>query len=315
VFIFSVSQNPHKVRKFIYELQYNFVILHHSKERNTMKDITSHNIDTFVSLIEESQSIAIVGHMKPDGDALGSCVGMYHYLGLYGKDSIKIVLPHRTQAYLNFILDEESSTNILIHEDHPKKAEEAIRSSDLIICLDFNAFHRTDRLENALTESSAAKILIDHHLNPDRDSFTLSISEIAISSEPVIKIKTGGEILTFGITTDVKVKVNGDVATLYDLRVGDAIKATTESDTILSIETTSVSGTGNPVNGIVEVVNASKGFIKVNGETIFCKDTTTTFVTAAGETKTMKNIAEGQTVSVRGVMQNGAYMATLIIIE
>ena len=182
MFIFSVSQNPHKVRKFIYELQYNFVILHHSKERNTMKDITSHNIDTFISLIEESQSIAIVGHMKPDGDALGSCVGMYHYLGLYGKDSIKIVLPHRTQAYLNFIIDEESSRNILIHEDHPKKAEEAIRSSDLIICLDFNAFHRTDRLENALTESSAAKILIDHHLNPDRDSFTLSISEIAISS-------------------------------------------------------------------------------------------------------------------------------------
>ena len=182
MFIFSVSQNPHKVRKFIYELQYNFVILHHSKRRNIMKDLTSHNIATLTSMIEKSQSIAIVGHMKPDGDALGSCLGMYHYLGLYGKDDVKIVLPHRTQAYLNFIVDKESQKNILIHEDHPKKAEEAILSSDLIICLDFNAFHRTDRLENALNESTAEKILIDHHLNPDREKFTLSFSETAISS-------------------------------------------------------------------------------------------------------------------------------------
>ncbi|MBR5499868.1 MAG: DHH family phosphoesterase [Bacteroidales bacterium] len=147
-----------------------------------MKDITSHNIYTFTSLIKEAQSIAVVGHMKPDGDALGSCLGMYHYLSLYGKENVKIVLPHRTQAYLNFIIDKESSKDILIHEEHPKKAEEVILESDLIICLDFNAFHRTDRLENALTESSAAKILIDHHLNPDREKFTLSFSEISISS-------------------------------------------------------------------------------------------------------------------------------------
>ena len=182
MFIFSVSQNPHKVRKFIYELQYNFVILHHSKQRTIMKDITSHNIDTFISLITASQSIVIVGHMKPDGDALGSCLGMYHYLSLFSKEAVKVVLPHRTQAHLNFIIDNESSKDILIHEDHPKRAEEAIKQSDLIICLDFNAFHRTDRLESTLTESSAAKILIDHHLNPDREKFTLSFSEIAISS-------------------------------------------------------------------------------------------------------------------------------------
>ena len=182
MFIFSVSQNPHKVRKFIYELQYNFVILRHSKQQNIMKDITSHNIERFTSLIEQAQSIAIVGHMKPDGDALGSCLGMYHYLQMLGKEEVKIVLPNRTQAYLNFIVDKESSKDILVHEDHPKKAEEAITESNLIICLDFNAFHRTDRLETALTESTAQKILIDHHLNPDRDSFTLSFSETAISS-------------------------------------------------------------------------------------------------------------------------------------
>ena len=147
-----------------------------------MKDITSQNIQTLVSLIEESERIVIVGHMKPDGDALGSCLGMYHYLSLYGKENRKIILPHRTQFHLNFLIDKESRKDILIHEDKTAAAEKAIKESDLIICLDFNAFHRTDTLEGALTEATAKKILIDHHLNPDRNAFDLSFSEIEISS-------------------------------------------------------------------------------------------------------------------------------------
>ena len=142
-----------------------------------------------------------------------------------------------------------------------------------------------------------------------------TIAEIVYSAEPIVKIKTGGEIIEFGVTPDVKVKVNGEAATLYELRVGASVKATAESDTILSIETTVATGAGSSVSGVIEVVNASKGFIKVNGETIFCKDTTTKIVTASGEDKVMKNLAEGQTVSVRGIIQNGAYTATLIIIE
>lgn len=147
-----------------------------------MKDITSKNIETFVSLIEKSQRIAIISHMKPDGDALGSCLGIYHYLETYGKENTKIILPHRTQAHLNFLIGKDIRKDIIIHEDQPAIAEDAISESDLIICTDFNAFHRTDKLEKALSDSQAPKILIDHHLNPDRERFTLSFSETAISS-------------------------------------------------------------------------------------------------------------------------------------
>ena len=147
-----------------------------------MKDITSQNIDKFISLISKAERIAIVSHMKPDGDALGSCMGMYHYLGMLGRQDRKVIFPHRTQLQLNFLIDKESRKDILIHEDKPAAAENAIREADLIICQDFNSFQRTDLLENVLRESEAAKILIDHHLNPDRDSFDLSFSEIEISS-------------------------------------------------------------------------------------------------------------------------------------
>ena len=147
-----------------------------------MKDITSKNIETFVRLVTGSERIAIIGHMKPDGDALGSCLGMYHYLELYGNKERKIILPHRAPTYLHFLIDKDTRKKVLNHEDHQAAAEKAIMESDLIICQDFNAFHRTDTLETVLRQAKGTKILIDHHLNPDRESFSLSFSETEISS-------------------------------------------------------------------------------------------------------------------------------------
>lgn len=215
-----------------------------------MKDITPQNIAKFSSLIEKSRNIAIVGHMKPDGDAMGSCLGMYHYLRLCGKENISIVLPHRTQAYLNFLLDEESSKDLTIHEDRPQKAEEAIAGCDLIICLDFNAFHRADKLEKPLAESPARKILIDHHLNPDRDSFDLCFSETAISSasELVYEVlmntlvinKDAGKLpaqaavaLMTGMTTDTNNFANSTFPSTLRM-AADLIEAGVDRDAIVS---------------------------------------------------------------------------------
>ncbi len=176
---------------------------------------------------------------------------------------------------------------------------------------DLSKIYKGDKIDITMEYGEITKI----KAYSNTKTYQGTIAEIVYSSEPIVKIKSGGEIIEFGVTPDVKVKVNGEAATLYELRVGDSVKATAESDTILSIETTAVTGAGSSISGIVEVVNASKGFIKVNGETIFCKDTTTKVVTASGEDKVIKNLLEGQTVSVRGIIQNGAYTATLIIIE
>lgn len=147
-----------------------------------MRDITSYNIEKLVSLIGKAGKIAVVSHMKPDGDALGSCLGMSSYLKACGKEYVKIVLPDKAPSYLDFLIANGTSEDIIIHDDKPSQAEAAIKESDLIICLDFNAFHRTDALEQILSESKATKILIDHHLNPDREKFSLSFSETEISS-------------------------------------------------------------------------------------------------------------------------------------
>ena len=133
------------------------------------------------SMIQDAENICIVTHMKPDGDAMGSATAMYHYLKNLDKKS-RIVLNDPYPQYLSFIISEEQEQDIIIYNGNSTEAFDAITGSDLVICLDFNAFHRTDRLEQALEQSKADKILIDHHLNPARELFKLSFSEIEVSS-------------------------------------------------------------------------------------------------------------------------------------
>lgn len=146
-----------------------------------MEDINSRNIQALSALIKEASHPVIVTHMKPDGDAMGSSVALYHFLMSLGLKA-RIVISNRHPSYLTFLTEAEAGDAIVIHDEKPEEATETIMGSDLIFCLDFNAFHRTDALENALASSKAKKVLIDHHLNPDRSSFDLSFSETEISS-------------------------------------------------------------------------------------------------------------------------------------
>ena len=147
-----------------------------------MKDITPDNIKTFVRLIEEARRPIIVTHAKPDGDAIGSSTAMFHFLGLCGKEDRLLVLNDNCPRFLGFIRESIPQEALVIREENQQRAFDAIEKADLIICLDFHAFHRTGMLEKPLAESKAKKILIDHHLDPDRSLYDLSFSKNDISS-------------------------------------------------------------------------------------------------------------------------------------
>lgn len=146
-----------------------------------MNSIDRNDIGKLLLYIEKAENISIVTHLHPDGDAIGSCIAMLHFLGMTGKSPV-IVTSDAYPEHLKFMTDGIGKERLLVRDEDKGKAEEAIRSSDLIFCLDFNAFHRTGMLEKTLEESSAAKILIDHHLHPSKDLFDLSFSETEISS-------------------------------------------------------------------------------------------------------------------------------------
>ena len=214
-----------------------------------IKDINRDNIRMFEALIEGVSNIAIVTHMKPDGDAIGSSVAMFRYLAGRSRKA-RIILNDPAPAYLSFLLTEDVRNSINTYNENPKEAIEAINSSSLVICLDFNAFHRTDNLEEALSESKARKILIDHHLNPDREKFDLIFSETEISSASELtyhilmatetvsgdasRLPMGcAEALMTGMTTDTNNFANSVFPSTLHM-ASDLLAAGVDRDAILS---------------------------------------------------------------------------------
>ena len=150
--------------------------------------LDSADIASFHEMIMEAKVITTLSHVRPDGDAVGSSLGIYGFLESLGKDVISI-FPTAIPDSLQFIPKKES---ILIFNYAEARATERILSSDLIICLDFNTPSRIEEAGEVLRSSKAKKVLIDHHLNPERDFFDLSfsITEISSASELAYHILT-----------------------------------------------------------------------------------------------------------------------------
>ena len=125
--------------------------------------MTKNDISEVKSLLETPKQIVIVPHKNPDGDAIGSTLGLYHYLKLNGHNAI-VITPNDYPEFLKWIPGENT---IIKHDAETKKANDLIKSADLIFTLDFNALHRAGNMESVLAESSAIKIMIDHHQQPD----------------------------------------------------------------------------------------------------------------------------------------------------
>ena len=113
-------------------------------------------------LLQSPKKVFITTHHKPDGDAIGSMLGMYHYLVKKGH-SVTPVSPCELPEFLMWMPGVE---HLLNYEVQQKRSQQALAEADLIICLDFNDYSRTKHLEAPLAGATQPKILLDHHLFP-----------------------------------------------------------------------------------------------------------------------------------------------------
>ena len=111
-------------------------------------------------------------HQKPDPDAMGSSLGLAHFLRQFGH-TVDVISPTNWGDYINWM---PGVDGVLDYEASKEKADQLIDVADWIFCLDFNIFHRTRYMAEKLAKASAKKILIDHHQHPDTDSFDYGIS-------------------------------------------------------------------------------------------------------------------------------------------
>ena len=137
--------------------------------------------------IEKAQKIVLVTHLSPDGDAMGSSLGLYHYLQDLGKE-VRVVVPNAFPYFLKWM---NGAKDIVVNTYIPTVAEAFIKNADLIFCLDFNTLKRIGALGELVEQSSAKKILIDHHLDPDEDfDVVISYPKISSTSEIVFRLIT-----------------------------------------------------------------------------------------------------------------------------
>ena len=128
-------------------------------------------------LLSTPKKIAIIPHRSPDGDAMGSTLGLYHFL-LKNNHHPVVVSPNEFPEFLAWM---PGSENVKIFEKDKKNSTKILEEAELIFTLDFNALHRVGEMENVLNKLKVPFVMIDHHQLPD-DYAIVTYSDVAFGS-------------------------------------------------------------------------------------------------------------------------------------
>jgi phosphoesterase RecJ-like protein len=125
------------------------------------------NLASLSTLLSTPKKVAIVTHFKPDADALGSSLGLAGYLKKKGHQ-VNVVTPSDYPDFLAWMPGAETVTALSKKSKEPElRAIEIFNQADLIFCLDFSSLGRINELGDVVRKAPGAKVMIDHHLEPE----------------------------------------------------------------------------------------------------------------------------------------------------
>jgi phosphoesterase RecJ-like protein len=113
---------------------------------------------TFVEVFRPGQRVCLTTHVNPDGDGLGSEVGLLHMLRARGVDAF-ITNPSPTPGRFDFLFAD------LPGADRSAEAVKELRRADLIVVLDISDVGRLGMLSTTVKESGVPVACIDHHVS------------------------------------------------------------------------------------------------------------------------------------------------------
>ena len=147
--------------------------------------LTNDQVAQLSHLISDAGNIIITCHKSPDGDAIGASLGWADYLRSLGKEPT-IIIPDQYPDFLSWMPNTEK---IVRYDKHHEKCDMLFKIADLVFCLDYNTPSRVEEMEQALINSPAQKVLIDHHLDPDVPAvLSISHSDLSSTCELVFRI-------------------------------------------------------------------------------------------------------------------------------
>ncbi len=163
------------------------------------------------SQLLQPHKVVITTHQKPDPDAMGSSLALYHFLMELGH-SVQVISPTNWAGFLNWM---PGCNTVIDFEKNVQKSEAIINEADWIFCLDFNTLSRTKRMAAAIENAKAERILIDHHQQPQTEVFAYGESNTSKSSTcemvyDFIKTSNHSELLNMNMMQCLYAGVIGD---------------------------------------------------------------------------------------------------------
>lgn len=133
-------------------------------------------------LRNDVKRIVIIPHVNPDGDAIGSALGLNDVLNNAGFES-NVIVPNDFPSYLSWLGFEDIP---LIYEQSIDRCHKLIDLADGLFFLDFNDVKRLGKLEEYLRSNTKPVILIDHHPDPQiKTDFMFSDTNVSSTAELV----------------------------------------------------------------------------------------------------------------------------------
>ena len=121
-------------------------------------------IQSLKAFLSSPKKIVITTHANPDADALGSSLGLYHFLKNKGHHAT-VISPTEYPEFLHWM---NGHREVLVNnKENHQQCVKLINDAELICCLDFNGFKRIKALGDPVKDSNAKIFLIDHHLNKE----------------------------------------------------------------------------------------------------------------------------------------------------
>ncbi len=159
------------------------------------------SINHLFSQLKAPRKVVITMHQKPDGDAMGSTLGLYHFLVQFGH-TVTVISPTNWAGFLNWM---PGCQEVVDYERNVSSANKLIEEAEWIFCLDFNTLNRTKNMEAILLSSGAERILIDHHQQPQTEVFAYGVSDTTKSS-------TAEMVFDFIVNAGYEDKINKNIA-------------------------------------------------------------------------------------------------------
>src|SRR5438128_1796926 len=129
------------------------------------------SIHAYYTQLANPKKVVITTHQKPDGDAMGSSLGLYHFLVQLGH-SVTVISPTN---WANFLKWMPGCDKVVDFDANREVAMQILGEAEVLYCLDFNILHRTKNMEQTLTNLDCVKILIDHHQQPQEAAFNYGV--------------------------------------------------------------------------------------------------------------------------------------------